>query len=162
MLRENREHLYEFLPSFLIDVSEEDVKAWLERQRAEWEARTLFLFGLWEKAKGVYIGECYLADPDWEVPRIEIGYFLAREFTGHGYATEAVKATIRYAFEQLKVLRIDLRCAADNTGSIQVAERCGFTREGCFRQHHRKKDGTLVDTLWYGLLLAEWHNMQDH
>lgn len=162
MLRENLEHLYEFLPSFLIDVGEEDVKAWLERQSAEWDAHNLFLFGIWEKARGVYVGECYLANPDWEVPRIEIGYFLARQFVGQGYATEAAKATIRYAFERMKVLRIDLRCAADNTGSIQVANRCGFTREGCFRQHHRKKDGTLVDMLWYGLLLSEWQDMHDH
>jgi RimJ/RimL family protein N-acetyltransferase len=91
---------------------------------------------------------------------MEVGYFLVKEFTGHGYATESAKVTIRYAFEQMKVLRIDLRCAADNTGSIQVAKRCGFTQEGRFRQHHRKKDGALVDMFWYGLLLSEWQNMQ--
>ena len=160
MLRNNQEHLYEFLPPFLINVrGEEDVKEWFDKQSAEWEALNLFIFGVWEKLTGTYVGECYLANPDWEVPRIEVGYFLVREFTGNGYATESAKATIRYAFEQLKVLRIDLRCAADNAGSIRVAKRCGFTQEGCFRQHHRKKDGTLVDMLWYGLLLSEWQNV---
>jgi len=88
------------------------------------------------------------------------GYFLGKEFTGKGYATESANALIQYAFEQLKVLRIDLRCAADNIASIQVAKRCGFTQEGCFRQHHRKKDGTLVDMLWFGLLLSEWQDRQ--
>jgi ribosomal-protein-serine acetyltransferase len=162
MLRNNWEHLYEFLPSFLINVrGEEDIKTWFERQSAEWNALNLFIFGVWEKGNGVYVGESYLANPDWDVPRIEVGYFLVKEFTGNGYATESANATIRYAFEQMKVLRIDLRCAADNAGSIQVAKRCGFTQEGCFRQHHRKKDGTLVDMLWYGLLLAEWQNMQN-
>ena len=162
MLRDNEEHLYEFLPSFLINVQgEEDIKTWLERQSTEWKARNLFIFGAWEKLNGVYVGESYLANPDWDVPRVEVGYFLVKEFLGHGYATEAAKATIRYAFEQMKALRIDLRCAADNLASIRVAKRCGFTQEGCLRQHHRKKDGTLVDTLWYGLLLSEWQNMQD-
>ena len=160
MLRNNQEHLYEFLPSFLINLrGEEDVKTWFAKQSAEWEALNLFIFGVWEKLTGTYVGECYLANPDWEVPRIEVGYFLVREFTGNGYATESAKATIRYAFEQMKVLRIDLRCAADNAASIRVAKRCGFTQEGCFRQHHRKKDGTLVDMLWYGLLLSEWQNV---
>jgi RimJ/RimL family protein N-acetyltransferase len=159
MLRNNMEHLYEFLPSFLINVqSEEEIKTWFERQHAEWKALNLFIFGVWEKEKGVYVGECYLANPDWEVPRIEVGYFLVKDFLGKGYATEFASATIQYAFEQLKVLRIDLQCAADNTGSMQVAKRCGFTQEGCFRQQHRKKDGTLVDLLWYGLLLTEWQN----
>lgn len=161
MLSDNAGHLYEFLPPFLLDVhGEEDIKAWFDRQSAEWSARTLFIFGAWDKGTGVYVGESYLAYPDWDVPRIEVGYFLVREFTGKGYATEAAKAVIRYAFEQLGVLRIDLRCAADNTASIRVAERCGFTQEGCFRQYHRKKDGTLVDMLWYGLLLSEWQNMR--
>ena len=161
MLCSNAEHLYEFLPSFLIDVeSEADIQAWFDRQSTEWSARTLFIFGAWDKVTGVYVGESYLANPDWDVPRIELGYCLVKEFTGKGYATESASAVIRYAFEHLKVLRIDLRCAADNTASIQVAKRCGFTQEGCFRQQHRKKDGTLVDMLWYGLLLSEWQNMR--
>ena len=160
-LQNNREHLSEFLPPFLVNLrDEEDAKAWLDRQSAEWNALNLFIFGLWEKVTGVYAGESYLANPDWDVPRIEVGYFLVREFTGKGYATESAEAIIRFAFEQMKVLRIDLRCAADNAASIRVAKRCGFTQEGCFRQHHRKKDGTLVDMVWYGLLLSEWQNMQ--
>jgi RimJ/RimL family protein N-acetyltransferase len=161
MLRNNWEHLYEFLPSFLVNMrGEEDIKTWFARQHAEWNALNLFIFGVWEKVTGVYVGESYLANPDWDVPRVEVGYFIVKEFIGKGYATESANAIIRYAFEQMKVLRIDLRCATDNTASIQVAKRCGFTQEGCFRQHHRKKDGTLVDMLWYGLLLSEWQNMQ--
>lgn len=162
MLRDNFAHLYEFMPPFLINVrDEEEIKAWFDRQNAEWEAQNLFIFGAWERAAGIYVGESYLANPDWDVPRIEVGYFLVQEFTGKGYATEAANAVIRYAFEQLGVLRVDLQCSADNTASIQVANRCGFTQEGRFRQHHRKKDGTLVDTLWYGLLLSEWQSKQN-
>ena len=57
MLRSNWEHLYEFLPSFLINVrGEEDIKTWFERQRAEWDALNLFIFGVWEKGTGVYVG----------------------------------------------------------------------------------------------------------
>ena len=159
MLKNNAEHLYEFLPSFLIDIhGEENIKSWFDRQDAEWSARTLFIFGAWDKVTGVYVGESYLANPDWDVPRIEVGYFLVKEFTGKGYATESANAVIRYAFEYLNALRIDLRCSADNTASMNVAKRCGFMQEGCFRKNHRKKDGMLVDTLWYGLLLSEWTN----
>jgi ribosomal-protein-serine acetyltransferase len=160
MLRTNWDHLYEFLPSFLMNVhSEEDAKTEFSRQMAEWNARHLFIFGVWEKATGIYVGESYLANADWDVPRIEVGYFIVQASTGKGYATEAAKATIRYAFEHMKVLRVDLRCMADNKASIGVAEHCGFIQEGCFRQNHRKKDGSLVDMLWYGLLLSEWQNM---
>src|SRR5262245_13415321 len=94
MLRNNWENLYEFFPSFLVSVSgEEYIKTWFDRQSTEWNAFNLFIFGVWEKVTGVYVGECYLANPDWEVPRIEVGYFLAKEFTRNGYATESAKAT---------------------------------------------------------------------
>ena len=161
MLRKNWDHLYEFLPPFLMDVhSEEDARTEFRRQAAEWDARQLFIFGIWETATGTYVGESYLANADWDVPRIEVGYFIVKASTGKGYATEAAKATIRYAFEHMQVLRVDLRCAADNKASMRVAEHCGFSQEGRFRQHHRKKNGKLVDMLWYGLLLSEWQNMQ--
>ena len=159
MLSTNRDHLFEYLPPELMVVqSVKDVEAEFRRQMSEWELRNLFIFGVWDRASGGHVGETYLANPDWEVPRVEVGYFIVRECTGKGYATEAARATVRYAFEQMGVLRVDLRCAADNAASRHVAERCGFVQEGHFRQHHRKKDGTLVDLLWYGLLLSEWQN----
>lgn len=157
MLQENRAHLYEFLPAYVQAVQNaEEVEVLFRRLMADWHLRHLFIFGLWEKATGAYVGESYLANADWEAPRIEVGYFIAQAHTGKGYATEAARAAIRYAFERLNVTRVDLRCAADNLASQQVAERCGFVQEGRFRQHHRKKDGTLVDMLWYGLLREEW------
>jgi len=159
MLMANRDHLFEYLPPELMKVqSAKDVEAEFRRQMSEWKLRNLFIFGVWDLAAGTHVGETYLANPDWNVPRIEVGYFIVRESTGKGYATEAARAAARYAFEHMRVLRVDLRCDADNVASRHVAERCGFVQEGHFRGYHRKKDGTLVDLLWYGLLLSEWQN----
>lgn len=104
------------------------------------------------------MGETYLANANWQVPRIEVGYFIVQGSTSRGYATEAARAAMRFAFERLHVLRVELRCAADNAASQRVAEHCGFTLEGRFRQSHRKKDGAVVDMLWYGMLLSEWQS----
>jgi ribosomal-protein-serine acetyltransferase len=161
MLLANWDYLYEFLPIHLIGVKNyEDVEVDFRRQMAFWNLRERFIFGIWEKATGYYIGECYLANADWDVPRIEVGYFIVQNSTGRGFATEAARATIRYAFEHLHILRVELRAASDNPASNRVAEHCGFTFEGRFRQQHRKKDGTLVDMLWYGLLFSEWQHSQ--
>jgi ribosomal-protein-serine acetyltransferase len=159
MLRANWDHLYEFLPKSLLEVqSEEDAKIVIRKLMAEWNMRNLFIFGIWEKETGAYIGESYLANADWHVPRIEVGYFIVQAATGKGFATEAALATVRYAFEQLGALRVELQCRVDNPASKRVAEKCGFTFEGRFRQRHRKKSGALVDVLWYGLLRSEWQN----
>jgi RimJ/RimL family protein N-acetyltransferase len=157
MVRDNWDHLYEFLPEKVQAMqSEADARAYLGWLNAEWEQHNLFLFGLWEKASGRYVGETYLANPDWHVPSIELGYFLVKTATGRGYATEAARAALVCAFDRLNVSRVDLQCRADNTASQRVAQRLGFVLEGCQRLRHRKKDGALVDLLWYGLLRAEW------
>lgn len=162
MIRENWDHLYEFMPPNVAAMQNEaEAEAIIGWLNAEWRQRNLFIFGAWEKACGDYVGETYLANPDWHVPSLELGYFLVQASTGKGFATEAAQAAIRYAFEHLLVSRVDLQCRADNIASQRVAERCGFHLEGCQRLRHRKKDGTLVDRLWYGLLRAEWQNTSE-
>jgi RimJ/RimL family protein N-acetyltransferase len=157
MVRENWDHLYEFLPENVQAMqSEEDAGAILRWLNGEYQQRNLFLFGLWEKTTGRYVGETYLANPDWHVPSIELGYFLVQKATGQGYATEAARAVLGCAFDYQNMSRVDLQCRADNTASQRVAERLGFRQEGCQRLRHRKKDGTLVDRLWYGLLRKDW------
>ena len=85
MVRENWDHLYEFLPEKVQAMqSEEDAGAFLRWVNGEWQQRNLFLFGLWEKATGRYVGETYLANPDWHVPSIELGYFLVQTATRPG------------------------------------------------------------------------------
>lgn len=159
MLQENWEHLYEFMPQSHLEIgSAEDAEAVLRRLAAEWSSRTLFIFGVWDNASGAYVGESYLANPHWEVPRIEVGYFIVQACTGRGYATEAAQSMVRYAFSELGVERVDLQCRADNAASQRVAERCGFTLEGRSRRQHRMKSGALVDVLWYGLLRDEWES----
>ncbi len=157
MLRENQAHLREFLPSILETVQNEDdiraVIAWYIRQ---WRRGELFIMSMWEKSSGEYVGEVYLANADWNVPCIEVGYFTVQHQGGKGYASEATRAACRIAFEGLGVRRVELQCAADNEKSARVALRCGFTLEGRLRERNHKKDGPPVDRLWFGLLRSEW------
>jgi RimJ/RimL family protein N-acetyltransferase len=157
MLQENQAHLREFLPANLESArNEEDIRAVIEWQIEQWQRGELFIMGMWEKSSGEYVGEVYLANPDWEVPCIEVGYFTAQHKGGRGYAAEAARAACRIAFERLGVRRVELQCAADNEKSARVARRCGFTLEGRLRERTHKKAGPPVDRLWFGLLLAEW------
>jgi RimJ/RimL family protein N-acetyltransferase len=161
MVRANWDHLYEFFPPSVMALqSEEDAEVLIRKLVAEWRLRNLLIFGVWEKSTGAYVGETYLANADWSVPRIEVGYFVVQEQTRKGYATEAARAAICFAFEHLQVVRVELRCNADNTASRRVAEHCGFVYEGRFRDHHRKKSGELVDTLWYSILRSDWQHLQ--
>lgn len=157
MIRANWDHLYEFLPPNVEAMQTgQDAAGVFAWAAGEWEAGNIFLFGMWEITTGAYAGEIYLANADWHVPSIELGYFLIQAATGRGLATEAARRVSTFAFEHLQVERVDLQCRGDNIASQKVAMRAGFRLEGRQRLRHRKKDGTLVDRMWYGLLRSEW------
>jgi ribosomal-protein-serine acetyltransferase len=62
-----------------------------------------------------------------------LGYWIGGEYEGKGLATKAVLSLVAYAFDVLKLARIEIRCEPANTRSIAVAERAGFRREGLLR-----------------------------
>ncbi len=70
-----------------------------------------------------YVQLCKLDDGNWE-----IGYHIAKDFTGKGYATEAVKAFIPVMTKKLNLNAVYGICLAENTASVRVLEKCGFTQ----------------------------------
>jgi ribosomal-protein-alanine N-acetyltransferase len=69
----------------------------------------------------------------WSAPehmKCEVGYALSCRYWNKGYATEALKAFIRYNFEQACIHRIEARCNQENVGSYRVMEKAGMQFEG--------------------------------
>jgi RimJ/RimL family protein N-acetyltransferase len=105
-------------------------------------------------ATGPLIGDC-AAMPRADDPRqCEIGFTLAPEYQGRGYATEAVRLLAGYLFGRGKH-RITASCDARNAASAAVLERLGMRREGHLRQSTWAK-GEWTDDLLYALLRDEW------
>jgi RimJ/RimL family protein N-acetyltransferase len=102
----------------------------------------------------VVLGGASLNNVNLEQGRAAIGYWLASHARGRGVATHAVRLISRWAFEDLRLARLELTCGPDNRGSQGVAERCGFTREGVLRSHIPFK-GTRRDTVVFTLLPGE-------
>lgn len=64
-----------------------------------------------------------------------LGYFLAEEYNGRGYSTRAVKAIVRFAFDELGLHRVAAATMPANFGSQKVLEKVGFHREGLARRY---------------------------
>jgi ribosomal-protein-serine acetyltransferase len=92
-------------------------------------------------------------DPDFK--SAEIGYWVDLASEGQGLVTRAGHALLRYAFDDLALHRVALKCAATNSASIKVAQRLGFRLEGRLLKADRIGD-EWVDFLIYGLLEEEW------
>jgi len=62
------------------------------------------------------------------------------------------------AIMHLQARRVSLYCNPKNVRSVRVAERCGFVREGYVRENYQNKNGTVSDTLCYGILKREYES----
>jgi [ribosomal protein S5]-alanine N-acetyltransferase len=102
----------------------------------------------------VVLGGASLNNVVWEQGRAAVGYWLAPQARGRGVAAHAVQLLSRWAFEELRLARLELTCGPDNADSQRVAERCGFTREGVLRSHIPFK-GARRDTVVFSLLPSE-------
>jgi RimJ/RimL family protein N-acetyltransferase len=83
--------------------------------------------------RSALVGDCALVLDAGDPPRAEIGYTLNPASTGRGYATEAVRALIGYAFDRLGVARVRAVTDTRNAPSIMVAERLGMSLTGTVR-----------------------------
>ncbi|MCX4992201.1 MULTISPECIES: GNAT family N-acetyltransferase [unclassified Streptomyces] len=95
------------------------------------------------------VGIIQLGKTNWRVRSTELSYIIAPWARGEGYASEAALATARWLFRDQKFERIELRTAADNTASQQVAQKIGCISEGVLRSaciaRTRTEDGSWVD-----------------
>jgi RimJ/RimL family protein N-acetyltransferase len=123
------ERVCEFLGKTLIP---EETRAMVERNRTDFEAQG---FGLWAvEVKGgpAFIGYTGLGIPSFQAhftPCVEIGWRLAFEHWGKGYATEAARAVLNYAFTRLGIVEIVALTVQNNRRSRGVMEKIGMSRD---------------------------------
>jgi RimJ/RimL family protein N-acetyltransferase len=112
-------------------------------------------FGAWaveEKASGALIGQIGLVHhPDWiaDPAKVEIGWMLALDAWGRGFATEGARASLAYAFEQLRMERIISISKPANRRSERVMQRLGLSFAGrTYWKDH--------EVIWYAIDRDTW------
>jgi RimJ/RimL family protein N-acetyltransferase len=86
----------------------------------------------------------------------ELGWVLDPDSTGHGYATEAVRALLEHCFTSLGVRRVVANCFLANDSSWRLMERVGMRREGHAIAESLHRSGQWLDTVAYAVLADEW------
>jgi len=112
-------------------------------------------WGLALRETNLLIGTTTLFNLNLQNERAEIGYGLARDYWGHGYMCEALRALLQYAFEVLNLHRLEADVDPRNSASIRTLERLGFKREGYLRERWHINN-EIQDTVFFGLLRSEW------
>lgn len=108
----------------------DEMSAWIDRNQQRYVE---YGHGIWAvilKETGAFVGDCGLVWQDvGGAQELEVGYHFKPAFWGHGYAPEAARACIDYAFEQLSHPRVISMIRPENTASRRVAEKNGLRYE---------------------------------
>ena len=115
------------------------------------------------------VGLIQLTRTNWHVRATELSYIVAPWARGEGYASEAALATAQWLFGDQKFERVELRTAADNAASQQVAQKIGCISEGVLRNaciaRTRTEDGSWTelrtDFIVWGLLPEDLDGVAD-
>jgi RimJ/RimL family protein N-acetyltransferase len=121
--------------------------------RAQLEPRTEYYLGVTPFRSDHVVGFARLGLTG--VRAGKLGYAMALDEQGQGYATDAVRTLLGFGFLQLALHRVSAAIGPTNTASIAVVTKLGFTCEGRIRDHVHT-NGAWRDSLLYSLLADEW------
>ncbi|WP_059008473.1 GNAT family N-acetyltransferase [Streptomyces specialis] len=133
-----------------IPYTDADARDWITRAAPaeRTEGRGLVL-AVTEHLTHRLVGSVHLKSTNWHTLATEAGYVVAPWARGEGYAAESVLALVKWLFHDQKFERLEVRTAAGNTASQQVAQKIGCVSEGILRNalivRSRTEDGGWTD-----------------
>jgi len=124
----------------------------LRRMWRDWRSGRAYAFSIFLQAepRPILIGGVTLADIHYAAAQNgTVGYWIGRPYAGQGYMTEALGLVCDFAFEELKLQRVEASCLPGNEASKTVLQRCGFEQEG-YAKAYMQINGKREDHLLWG------------
>jgi RimJ/RimL family protein N-acetyltransferase len=131
---------------------------WIKSHQSEFRNKSSITFAITRKSAAGIIGSIGISDINEEHSRAEMGYWIGKEYWNQGFASEAARAVLNFAFTDLELDRIVAHHFLRNPGSGRVLEKIGMKKEGILRSHI-KKWGKFEDIVFNGMLRSDWENL---
>ena len=128
--------------------------AQLEQLERDRETSEFYQWAITVDAHDTLVGTVSLFALNRAQRRADVGYSLASDVWGRGYASEALKLAVDFAFGTLGLARLEADIDPRNERSCRLVERIGFVREGLLRERWYVA-GEVTDSAMYGLLARE-------
>lgn len=127
---------------------------------SERQANAEYFLAICMRDDDLHIGNIKLGSIDRDHLRADIGLMIGdKAYRGRGLATEAIRLVTDFAFTKIRLQKLVAGAYIDNVASIKAFEKCGFTREGCLKDH-ASSDGKRVDVILLGYTAAEFFKKQ--
>ncbi len=155
-IAENLDHLRAWLPWALYEPEElADKIARLRRYRGDFDLDRDYVYGIFNRDETQVLGSIGLHTRLGRGVR-EIGYWVHKDYTNQGLATEVSAALTQVAMVIDHVQRVEIHCDPCNMASAAVPRKLGFTHEATLRYRTVSPAGELRDTMVWTLLAAEY------
>ena len=119
-----------FLSHLLNAIESGGTHAWIVESKEDRVLMGLMSMGIHSAREGDFLS----TEEERQYYKVGFGYHLARSVWGQGYATEAARALVDWAFSQPQVFRIWTLCDVENGASARVLEKLGLVREGVLKR----------------------------
>jgi ribosomal-protein-serine acetyltransferase len=155
LTEQNRDYLRQWLSYIDAHKSVEDIRKCLRGNLVGFANGTRLNPGIWFEGK--LVGIAGYDRIDFSDRNADLSYWLTARLQGKGIVTRCCRALLDYAFGELGLKRVEVRCASENKKSRAIPERLGFKEEGIIRQAQWICDH-FVDHVVYGMLTTEWRS----
>lgn len=152
LVNANRGYLSRWLPWVPQSQKAEHFLAFINQTIKHREEQKSLVMGIYWQQK--LVGVCGFNNLDWQLGVAELGYWLDAQVQGNGIMTKSCRWLIDYAFDELKMRKVQLSAAVGNKPSRQVAKRLGMVLEGVLRRKEKVGDD-IFDHAVYGMLVEE-------
>ncbi len=133
----------------------EDARGWIEHGQAVHEKGSEYHFVVYDAGSKHLFGTTSIIHVDQANRLAQTGYFIRESERGKGFAGRACLLTVQYAFQELKLHRLELLIATHNSSSLRVVEKMGAKREGLLKQRIYWDNGIFHDAYLYALVHSE-------
>ena len=140
-----------------------NMAAWVHEMLTRQLAETDLPFVAIHQASGKTAGATRFMEIRPAHRSLEIGgTWYAPEFQRTGVNTECKYLMLKYAFEEMKCVRVQFKADDRNESSIRAIERLGAVQEGILRNHYILQDGTLRNSIYFSILDRDWLGVKMH
>jgi N-acetyltransferase len=138
-------------------LNEEEFTRYMESALNDRAKGVSYPFVVIDRASGKVAGSTRYGNISEENKRMEIGWtWYSRSFQGTGLNKACKFELLRFAFEVMGCVRIELKTSLLNERSRRAIAGIGAKQEGILRSHIINPDGTLRDTVYFSILATEW------
>ena len=152
--------IWKYLPMRVVTL--EDMERLVQQALTTKDQGTEYPFVVFDRQTERIVGSTRFCDIQAANRNLEIGWtWYAAEVWRTRVNTECKYLLLRYAFETLDLLRVQLKTDGRNTRSQRAIERIGGIREGVLRRNRIMYDGYVRDSVYYSILAEEWPEVKE-